>query len=72
MKPSLSCPHARYIDGMRIYCDAAHGLCGNVFYKQCKGWWSLNPNAARCPLRRIQNGADKATDPNCGDGLRHP
>ena len=69
MKPGvLTCPHARYIEGMRIYCDAANGLCGNVFYKQCKGWWALNENAERCPLRRRDH--DGQTD-KAAEGSHH-
>ena len=72
MKPVLTCPHARYIAEMRIYCDAAGDLCGNQYYKQCKGWWALNPNADRCPVRRRSDGTRNATDQDRGDGLRHP
>ena len=60
MTPRLTCPHARYISEMRIFCDAANDLCGNVYFKTCKGWWVLSENAARCPLRRKEN-----TDGHC-------
>lgn len=52
MTPKLNCPHAKYVSGMRIWCTAAEGYCGNVYFKSCKGWWVLTANAARCPLRR--------------------
>ena len=58
MTPRLTCPNARYVDGMRVYCDKIKGFCGNVFFKACRGWWALNANAARCPIRKggVSNG----------------
>lgn len=47
----LTCPHAKYREEMRIYCEKADTYCGNAFFKRCKGWWALNKNADRCPLR---------------------
>ena len=52
MTPGLSCPNAKYVSGMRIYCEKQGEYCGNVFYKSCKGWWALTANAARCPVRK--------------------
>ena len=52
MTPRLACPFARYVDGMRVYCDKTKGFCGNVFFMACRGWWALNANAARCPIRK--------------------
>lgn len=52
MKLTLSCPHAEYRSGLRIYCKKSGGLCGNQYFKRCKGWWVLNDHAARCPKRK--------------------
>lgn len=52
MTPRLTCPHAQYRDGMRIFCARAADWCGHVYFKQCKGWWVLSDMAARCPLRK--------------------
>ena len=69
MTPRLSCPHARYISGMRIYCDAAGRLCGNVHFKACKGWWVLTTGADRCPIRSEKNGkTDGQTEPPASGG----
>ena len=55
MKIELSCPHAEYRAGMRIWCKATGQLCAHVFFKSCKGWWALTPQAARCPMREEKN-----------------
>lgn len=57
----MPCPHARHEPGtMRVLCDKAAVYCGNQYYKSCKGWWVLNDNAARCPLRASGiNGEEK-------------
>lgn len=52
MRVTLTCPHARYGDGMKINCTKAGARCGNQYYKQCKGWWVLNDRAGDCPLRK--------------------
>ena len=70
MTPKLTCPHARYISGMRIFCDAANDLCGNVYFKTCKGWWVLAASADRCPLRR-QNGKTDGTAESPASGGNH-
>lgn len=49
--PRLSCPYAEYRAGMRIWCTRTDGLCVHVYFCQLKGWWALNPNADRCPVR---------------------
>lgn len=36
---------------MRIWCNRTGGLCVHVYFCQLKGWWALNPNADRCPVR---------------------
>ena len=51
-EPRLTCPHAAYRSGMRIWCSRSEDYCGNVYWKACKGWWALTANADRCPLRR--------------------
>ena len=61
MTLKLECPHAEYRDGMRIFCTKSGEYCGNQFYKRCKGWWALNANAARCPLRRDDHGQAETT-----------
>lgn len=69
MKIALSCPHAEYRDGMRVFCTRGGTYCGNQYFKACKGWWALTANAARCPLRKggIGDGGDDATAPNDRD-----
>lgn len=52
MKLKLSCPHGEYREGLRIFCRKTGDLCGNQYFKRCKGWWVLNENAARCPIKR--------------------
>ena len=59
MTPGLSCPNAKYVSGMRIYCEKQGEYCGNVFYKSCKGWWALTANAARCPIRKDGDSGEK-------------
>jgi len=54
--PKLSCPNAVYVSGMKINCKLTGGRCTHVFYKSCKGWWALSPEAKRCPLREGSNG----------------
>ena len=52
MKLQLSCPHGEYRERLRIYCKKTGDLCGNQYFKRCKGWWALTENAARCPIKR--------------------
>lgn len=52
MEVKLECPHGEYRDGMRIFCKKADNYCGNQYFKRCKGWWALNDNARKCPLRK--------------------
>lgn len=52
MKIPLSCPHASYRSGMRIWCAKTGSWCGNQYFKQCKGWWALTERAALCPIRK--------------------
>lgn len=56
MKIKLECPNAEYVEGMKIHCKAVKGRCAHVYFKACKGWWALTPQAARCPMREDQNG----------------
>lgn len=58
MKLTLTCPQAEYREEMRIYCKKAGGICGHAFFKSCKGWWALTPQADRCPLRQVTAGPD--------------
>jgi hypothetical protein len=51
MKITLNCPHAEYISGMRINCKKIKNLCPHVYFKACKGWWALTPQADRCPVK---------------------
>ena len=67
MKVRLSCPQAVYGDGMKIICTKTGRLCAHQFFKRCKGWWALNPNADRCPVRRQSDGTQHATDQNRGN-----
>ena len=64
MTPTLSCPHAEYRDGMRIYSNKADAYCGNQYFKTCKGWWALTDKAGRCPVRKDDQ---NETTPNGGD-----
>lgn len=56
--PKLSCPKAKYVDEMRIWCTARNAPCGHIYYKQCKGWWALTPSAESCPIRK-ESGKDE-------------
>ena len=57
MKVRLSCPFAEYSDGMKINCKKTQGRCAHVYFKSCKGFWVLSPQAALCPVRKgIMNG----------------
>lgn len=68
MTPTLECPHAKYVRGMRILCRRFDDLCAHQRYLQCKGWCVLTEQAKRCPARRGDlDGADNATAPNGGD-----
>lgn len=58
MKVPLSCPHAVYKSGMRIWCTKAEGWCGNQYFKRCKGWWVLNERAAACPVKTMKKEND--------------
>jgi len=58
MKITLSCPHAVYGDEMRIWCKRRGDWCAHVFFKRCKGWWSLTPSAAECPVRKEEDHDD--------------
>lgn len=58
MKIPLSCPQAVYKEGMRIWCRAAEGWCGNQYFKRCKGWWVLNDRAGLCPLKKSNEKGD--------------
>ena len=48
----LTCPHAQRREETRIWCAKAGDWCGHVYFKRCKGWWVLSPQAERCPMRR--------------------
>jgi len=51
MKITLDCPNAYHGTGMRVYCRSTNGLCGNQYFKSCKGWWTLTEAAKKCPIR---------------------
>lgn len=52
-QPGLSCPHASYGEQMKIRCSRSGGApCAFQYFKACKGWWALRPNAEDCRLRR--------------------
>ena len=56
MKLTLSCPNASYDAAMRIRCSKANGApCAFQYFRACKGWWVLRPNADRCLLRKEEN-----------------
>lgn len=55
MKIPLSCPHASYKTGMRIWCAKTGNWCGNQYFKACKGWWALTERAALCPIRKKED-----------------
>lgn len=57
MRIKLSCPHAEYRSEMRIWCRKRGCPCAHVYYKTCKGWWALSPQAADCPVRRENDDA---------------
>ncbi len=53
MKLTLSCPNASYDAAMRIRCSKANGApCAFQYFRACKGWWVLRPNADKCLLRK--------------------
>lgn len=51
MTLTLSCPHAKYVEGLKINCDKTGGRCAHQFFRRCKGWWVLSETAKQCPLR---------------------
>ena len=57
MKITLSCPHARHGEMMRVMCDKTNGLCVHQYFKRCKGWWDLTEHAAQCPARQREGNA---------------
>ena len=71
MTPTLACPYAEYTDGMRIHCKKACAPCGHAFFKRCKGWWALSPQAERCPLRKRSENPSSAAE-NAAKGGRAP
>ena len=59
MRLTLTCPYARYVGEMVIFCDKAKDYCGNAYFKSCKGWWALTKNADKCPLRKDESNEPK-------------
>ena len=49
--PTLACPHARYVAGMRIECERLKELCAHQRWCMSKGWAVLTDQAGRCPAR---------------------
>lgn len=60
-RPSLDCPYAHYTPDMKVFCNQVGYLCGNQYFKACKGWWALTENAANCPKRKVKKNARKTT-----------
>lgn len=58
MKLILTCPQAEY-RGNQIWCKKAGSWCGHAYFKRCKGWWVLTPQAASCPLRKETKNNDQ-------------
>lgn len=60
MNPKLTCPYAKYGERMRIFCRRSGGYapCAFQYFKSCKGWWVLLPNADRCLLRKKEEPYD--------------
>lgn len=56
MKIKMSCPYAKHDERMRIICTKRGGLCGNQYFRSCKGWWALTVSADACPIRRNNDG----------------
>ena len=52
MTPTLTCPFAKYISGMRIACTRADDLCAHQRYCMGKGWFVLTDQAGDCPVRK--------------------
>ena len=52
MLPRLTCPHARYAEGMVIECSKADDLCAHQRYCMSKGWYVLTDQAGNCPARK--------------------
>lgn len=51
MKPVSQCPFGRYENG-KIRCLKVNGLCPNVRYRPCVGWYVHTEYAKDCPKRR--------------------
>lgn len=52
MNVKIACPYGVYKSGMKIHCTKTGNLCGNQYFKSCKGWWVLTENAKKCPIRK--------------------
>ena len=50
--PRLTCPHARYAEGMVIQCAKADDLCAHQRWCMSKGWAVLTDQAGNCPARK--------------------
>lgn len=63
MAPRLTCPYARYGEGMVIHCAKADDLCAHQRYCMSKGWYVLTDQAGNCPARKENedNGTRKKT-----------
>jgi hypothetical protein len=61
-RPTLDCPHAYYVERMRINCRKTGGLCAYQHYRSCKGWWANTPAAAHCLAREeVSEDEDETT-----------
>ena len=52
--PDLKCPKAEYrnINGeIRVYCQKLEGICWYQYWKPCKGWFVMSPDAKKCKER---------------------
>ena len=55
MTPRLSCPNARYGEGMVILCTRRDEPCAHQRYCMSKGWNVLTDQAGACPARKDEN-----------------
>ena len=60
MLPRLTCPLARYAEGMVIKCTKADDLCAHQRYCMSKGWYVLTDQAGACLARKDESNERKA------------
>ena len=59
MLPRLTCPHARYAEGMVIQCTRRDEPCAHQRYCMSKGWYVLTDQAGNCPARKEESNERK-------------